>query len=390
VAVRDRLLALYGGYGDLDASAHLSDRPYRIGSITKTYTAVMIFQLIEEGKLKLNETLDKFFPQIPNAAKITLEQILSHHSGIHNMEPDPSWGRQARTRDEVLARIAEGNPDFEPGTAYKYSNSGYVLLGYIVEKVDGKPYQEILKNRIAAKIGLKDTYLGVGQTDASRNEALSYHYLGSWKEASELDLSIPAGAGAILSTAADMAKFAQALFEGKLVSKDSLKQMMTLRDGEGMGLVPFTFAGRTLYGNTGGSGSSGAWLAYDPEEKLALAYMTNAKIYPVSNIVNGIFDIYWDRPFQIPALDAFQVSPEVLDRYVGVYVISGTPAKMTITRDGGTLFIRAGEQQSVVPLEATAENKFKIDPGVAFEFDAAKGLLTIKRPNGERVFTKQQ
>jgi CubicO group peptidase (beta-lactamase class C family) len=157
-----------------------------------------------------------------------------------------------------------------------------------------------------------------------------------------------------------------------------------------MGLVPFTFAGRTLYGNTGGSGSSGAWLAYDPEEKLALAYMTNAKIYPVSNIVNGIFDIYWDRPFQIPALDAFQVSPEVLDRYVGVYVISGTPAKMTITRDGGTLFIRAGEQQSVVPLEATAENKFKIDPGVAFEFDAAKGLLTIKRPNGERVFTKQQ
>src|SRR5262249_2409696 len=159
--------------------------------------------------------------------------------------------------------------------------------------------------------------------------------------------------GTIVSTPADMAKFIQALFDLKLVSQDSLRQMMTMRDGEGMGMTSFTFAGRTLYGETGGSGSSGAWLAYFPEERLALAYTTNAKIYAVSNIVSGVFDIYWNRPFQIPALDGYDVSPEIVDRYVGVYSIAGTPARMTVTRDGGTLFIRAGNEQSRVALEAT-------------------------------------
>ena len=156
------------------------------------------------------------------------------------------------------------------------------------------------------------------------------------------------------------------------------------------GITTFTFAGRTLYGETGGSGSSGAWLNYLPEEKLALAYTTNMKIYPVKEIVSGVFDIYWNRPFQLPNLDGVAVSPEVLERYVGVYSIPGTPAKMTITRDGATLYIRAGNEQSSVPLEATAEDKFTIGPGVAFEFDAEKGLLTIKRANGDRVFTKEK
>jgi len=363
---------------------------YRIGSITKTFTAVMIFQHIEEGKLKLSDTLDRFFPQIPNAAGITIGQILAHRSGIHNLEADGAWGKQPRTKDEVVARIAQGQPDFEPDSRHLYSNAGYVLLGYIVEKVGGKPYPEALKERITSKIGLKDTYLGVGNTDPGKNEALSYRYIGGWKEAVELDFSIPGGAGSILSTPADMTKFIQALFDLKLVSQNSLKQMTTIRDGEGMGMEPFTFAGKTLYGHTGGSASSGAWLAYFPEEKLALAYTTNAKIYEVRNIVSGVFDIYWNRPFQIPALDAVAVSPDVLDRYVGVYTIPGTPAKMTVTRNGATLYIQAGAEASGVPLEATAEDKFKIDPGVVFEFDAANGQMTIKRANGERVFTKQK
>jgi len=367
-----------------------AETKYRISSITKMFTAVMTFQLVEEGKLRLTDTLDKFFPQIPNAARITIGQILAHRSGIHNIEADGSWGKQSRTKAEVIARIAQGQPDFEPDSKHLYSNTGYNLLGYIVEKAGGKPYQQALKERITSKIGLKDTYLGAGNTDPSKNEAVSYRYIGGWKEAAEPDFSIVGGAGAILSTPADMTKFIQALFDLKLVSQDSLKQMTTMRDGEGMGMEPFSFAGKTLYGHTGGSASSGAWLAYCPEEKLALAYTTNAKIYEVRKIVTGIFDIYWNRPFQIPALEAVDVSPEVLDRYVGVYTIPGTPAKMTVTRDGATLYIQAGAERSGVPLEATAEDKFKIDPGVVFEFDAAKGQLTIKRPNGERVFTKEK
>jgi len=186
-----------------------------------------------------------------------------------------------------------------------------------------------------------------------------------------------------------MTKFIQAVFDLKLVSRDSLKQMTTIRDGEGMGMEPFSFAGKTLYGHTGGSGSSGAWLAYCPEEKLALAYATNMKIYPVVDIVSGILDIYWKRPFEIPTFEAVEVSPEVLDRYVGVYSFPGSPAKLTITRRGTTLHFQP-PGQSAVPLEATAQDKFKIDPGVLCEFGPAKGQMTITRPNGQRVFTKEK
>ena len=144
-----------------------------------------------------------------------------------------------------------------------------------------------------------------------------------------------------------------------------------------------------MYGHTGGSFNSGAWLAYCPEEKLALAYTTNMKIYPVVNIVTGIFDIYWNRAFEIPSFAAVDVSAEVLDRYVGTYSTPDAPVKWTITRKGNTLYFQP-PGQSAVSLEATAENKFRIDPGVFFEFDAAKGTMTVRRPNGERTFTKDK
>jgi D-alanyl-D-alanine carboxypeptidase len=366
-----------------------AETKYRIGSITKTFTAVMIFQLIEQEKLKLTDTLDKFFPQIPNAATITIEQILRHRSGIHTPEADGVWGKQPRTPDEVITRIAQGQPDFQPGANYRYSNAGYILLGFIVEKAGGKPYPDALKDRITSKIGLKNTYYGKGNTDPARNEATSYRYLGTWQEAAELDFSITAGAGSILSSTEDMAKFIHALFELKLVSKDSFKQMTTMLNTEGMGIESFSFADKTFYGHAGGSNSSGAWLAYLPEEKLALAYTTNAKIYPVRNIVAGALDIYWNRPFQVPTFNAFEVSAETLDRYVGVYAIPGAPAKLTFTREGATLFFQPGGQ-TAVPLEATAADKFKLEPFAQFEFDAAKGEMTITRAGQKRVFTKEK
>jgi CubicO group peptidase (beta-lactamase class C family) len=366
-----------------------AETKYRIASITKMYTAVMILQLVEEKKLRLTDTLDRFFPQIPNAAKITIGQMLWHRSGIHDMEADGSFAKQHRTKDEVVARIAQGQPDFEPDAQHRYSNAGYILLGYVVEKAGGKPYQEALKERIVSKIGLKNTCLGAGNTDPNKNEAFSYRYLGGWKEATELDFSVVGGAGSILSTPTDMTKFLQALFDLKLVSEANLKQMTTMKDDEGMGMEPFSFAGKTLYGHTGGTGSSGAWLAYFPEEKLTLAYTTNAKIYPVKDIVSGVFDIYWNRPFQIPTFEALEVSTEVLERYVGDYSVPGTPVKVKIIRNGSTLYFQPAGQ-SAVPIEATAEDKFKIDPFVVFEFDAAKGEMAVTRAGQKRIFTKEK
>lgn len=363
------------------------DTKYRIASITKTYTAVMVFQLVEEGKLKLSDHLARFFPRIPNAEKITIAHILAHRSGIPEMDVEPGWGAQPRTHEEVLAVVEKGQSLFEPDTRHLYSNTGYVILGYILEKVGGQPYQEALKQRICSKIGLENTYLGVGNTNPENNESLSYRYMGAWKEAPEMNLSVPAGAGAILSTPNDMVKFIHALFELKLVSKNSLEQMITMRDGEGMGMEPFSFAGRALYGHTGGSLVSGSWLAYEPTEKLAMAYTTNAKIYKVADIVTGVFDIYWNRPYQVPTFEAAEVSPEILDHYVGVYVSAVTATKMTVVRSGSTIAIVNGGNS--IPLEATATDTFIIAPGVTVTFNAAKKQMIIKRPQGEGVFAKE-
>ena len=383
------------GYSQINPKKPLTAaNRFRIGSITKMFTATMTLQLVEEGKLKLTDTLDKFYPQIPNAKKITIVQILAHRSGIPNVRRDRSSGKTASdpmTKDEMLALIAKGTPDFEPDTKHSYSNSGYFLLGLILEKLTGKPYGEALEERITSKIGLADTYTATGNIDVNKNESLTYINTGSdWKQGPETHPSILFGGGAIVSTPNDLAKFVQALFDLKLVSQDNLKQMKTIRDGDGFGMEPFQFAGKTFYGHTGGGDNYGAWLAYEPEEKLAVAYTTNAKVYPVTNIVSGVIDIYYNKPFQIPAFETFAVSPEVLDKYVGVYSSPEVPVKFTITRQGATLYVQPGAQ-SAAPLEATAQDKFQILGGrVVFEFDAAKKQMIHKRGGPERVFTKEK
>jgi len=363
---------------------------FRIASITKMFTATMILQLVEEGKLKLTDTLDKFFPQVPNAQKITLLHILSHRSGIPNVRRDQATWKPGEpvTKDEMLALIVKGAPEFEPDTKNSYSNSGYFLLGLILEKLTGKPYEQALEERINSKIGLKDTYQATGRIDVNKGEALTYINTGSdWKQGFETHPSL---GFQLISTPGDMAKFIQSLFDLKLISQDSLNQMKTMRDDEGLGMVTFTFAGKTFYGDTGGGDNYGSWLAYQPEEKLVVAYTTNAKVYPVENIVRGVVDIYYNKPFTIPALESLAISPEVLDKYVGVYSSPAAPVKFTITRQGATLFVQPGSE-SAAPLEATAENKFQIEGAVVFEFDAAKNQMIIKRRNGqERVLTKEK
>jgi CubicO group peptidase (beta-lactamase class C family) len=362
---------------------------YRVGSITKMFTAAMTFQLVEEGKLKLTDTLDKFFPQVPNANKITIAHILAHRSGIHSFTSDPdfpTWLMNPKTKDEMLAVIAKGTPDFEPDAKYGYSNAGYIVLGYVVEKVTGKPYQVALRERITSKLGLKDTYLGTGKTDVGNNESFSYSYAGDWKQQTETHLSIPGGAGALLSTPTDLTKFIQALFDLKLVSQQSLTQMMQNK----MGMTTFPLDGKTFYGHGGGIDGFRSLLVYLPEEKLAVAYTTNGIVYPPNNIVLGVFDIYRNKPFTIPTFESLAVSPEVLDKYVGVYSSPDFPLKITVTRDAATLHAQA-TGQSAFPLDATAQDKFKFDPaGIVMEFDAAKNQMILKQRGQETVFTKEK
>jgi D-alanyl-D-alanine carboxypeptidase len=358
---------------------------YRIGSITKMFTGTMIFQLIEEKKLKLDDKLATFFPQIPNADKITIEHLLAHRSGVADLA-DGSGKSNPRTPSDILATITKGGSKFEPGTKYEYSNSGFVILGLIIEKLVNKPYGEALKQRITSKIGLNDTYSGTGLTDVSKNESFSYRYAGGWQQETETFISKAGGAGSLLSTPADMIKFIRALFDHKLVSKKSLDQMMQ----KNLGMEPFIHNGQTFYGHAGGIDNFGSWLVYLPEEKLALAYTTNAKVYPVVKIINDVFAIYANKPFTIPDFESIAVSTEILDKYIGVYVLEGAP-KFTITREGSNLLVQMGDRPPY-QLEPTAENKFKIpNSPIQIEFDAANKKMALKRGEGDgaKVFTRE-
>jgi D-alanyl-D-alanine carboxypeptidase len=225
------------------------------------------------------------------------------------------------------------------------------------------------------------------RVDVTKHESLTYWRFGNdWKPGRETHPVI----FEIVSTPSEMAKFVEALFDLKLISQESLDQMTTIRDGEGLGIVPFTYADRTFYGNTGGGDNYGSWLMYLPEEKLAVSYATNAKVHPVKDIIGGVVDVYFNRPFEIPAFESLSVGPDILDKYVGVYSSPGAPKKWTITRDGGTLLVRPGSEDAIA-VEATAENKFQLFNGfVTFEFDAAKNQMTLKRGPLPIIFTKEQ
>lgn len=385
------------GYGQISETTKkplTAESRYRIASITKMYTAVMIFQLVEEGKLKLTDTLGKFFPQISNGGKITIAHVLAHRSGIHdvllelNMRPQPD--KAPITQEELVAIICKGKSDFEPGTKHNYSNSGYALLGVIVERLSGQSYAEALKKRITSKIGLQDTYVMTRNIDVNKNESLTYRYTGGWQLQPQIPPSILFGAGSIISTPADMAKFIHALFEGKFISQEHLAVMKTIKDGDGSGMEPFLFAGKTFYGHTGGGSTHGAWLAYMPEEKLAVAYTTNAKVHPVADIMKSIMEIYYNKPFEIPTFEPIAISGEVLDKYTGVYSTTEAPVKFTFTRKGTTLYIQA-PRESPAPLEAMALNKFKIEGvnGLSFEFNVEKKQMIMNRVGVERIFTKE-
>ena len=287
----------------------------------------------------------------------------------------------------MVASIVKTKADFEPDAKYSYSSSGYFLLGLLIEKLTGKTYEEVLKERITSSIGLEDTYNGTENINVNKNESSSYKYVRNWEQQPEIHSSIVFGSGALISTPLDMAKFIHALFEGKIVSNESLNRMTK----EKLGLDTFTYNNKTFYGHTGGIDNFGSWLVYQPEEKLAVSYAANAKVYPVTNIIDGVFDIYYNKPFTIPTFEQTVLSHEVLDKYVGVYSNPELPFKISVTRDGTSLLAQPTTGQNTFQLEATEENKFKIESaGIIIEFNIAKNEMLFKQRGKEKILTKEK
>lgn len=364
---------------------------YRIGSISKMFTATLIFQLIEEGKLDLSAKLDAFFPTVPNANKITVANLLNHRSGIHNFTSDSaylSWNTEPKTQSEMIAIIASHKPDFSPGIKTEYSNSNYVLLGYIVEKLRQAPYNEVLQKYICSKAGLENTYLG-GKTNVSKNESYSYEFTSHWQKQPETDLSIPHGAGAVVSTSSDLCKFIIALFSNQLVSDASLKSMMDITDGLGMGMMKLPYYEKEAYGHGGAIDAFNSVLGYFPKEKIAIAYCANGTVYSGNDIVIGALSCYFNKPFALPDFSSYQVTPAELDQYPGVYSSTQIPLKITITKKDGLLIAQATGQPSF-PLECTEKNVFRFyAAGIAIVFSPDENRFILEQGGVKYNYTKE-
>jgi len=265
---------------------------YRIGSITKMFTAVLTYQLIDAHRLALTDSLSRFFPDLPNAGHITVAELLGHRSGLANFTNNTgfdTWKDQPHTQAELLAMIKKQKPDFEPDAKADYNNSNYLLLGYIVEKIYGKPYKTIVTEKIIHPLKLKQTYYGE-KAGFARGEAISYKYFDSaWKPDRAVFLDNFAGAGALISTPQDLCTFINALFKGKLISSGSLNLMKTMRDGYGNGMFPYGSAAHPGFGHNGKTEGFGSSVQYYPASDLAIAYCTNGEVFPKARILDHIF-----------------------------------------------------------------------------------------------------
>jgi len=380
------------GFDDIAASKKSGiNTKYRIGSISKTFTASLIFKAVEENKINLNQTIDKYFPTIKNAKTIKVSNLLNHRSGIHDFTNDPDylkWNTQPQSRAKMTEKIAAGEIVFEPDTKSQYSNSNYVLLSFILEDVYKKSYAEILNQKIIKPLKLKNTYLG-GKISIENNESYSYTLAGKWEKESETDMSIPLGAGAIVSNPTDLNFFIESLFAGKVVSMEHLNEMKTIKGKFGMGILEFPYFERKSYGHNGAIDGFRAILGYFPEEKLALSITSNGMGYDNNNILLCALSSYFHKPFSMPTFSNVAVTPETLDLYSGTYGSLQIPLKISISKKDNTLIAQATGQPSF-PLEATAANIFKFDAaGVVLEFNAEKREMILKQGGKEFLFSKE-
>ncbi len=360
---------------------------YKIGSISKSFTAVLVLKAVEEKKLDLNQTIDKWFPTITNAKQITLRHLLCHRSGIHNFTNDKdylTWRTQAKTEKEMVEIIAKSGSDFKPDSKAEYSNSNFVLLTYILEKTFAKSYSSLLQEFIVKPIGLTNTYF-FGKINPNNNECKSYRFAGGWKIEPETDFTIPQGAGAIISTPSDLTKFADALFGGKLLKTESLEIMKTVKDGYGMGLTQLPFDKSIGYGHIGGIDGFNSFYFHFADSKISYALISNGTSVNAIDISMEVLSAIYDKPYDIPVF----MTSEDLDKYLGIYASKQNPLKITITKDGNTLILQ-GTGQPAFMLEETGKDKFKLEQvGAKFEFNPAEKTMILFQSGGQIKFTKE-
>ena len=354
---------------------------YKIGSISKTFTAVMVMQLIEEKKLTLQTKLNRFYPKMPNAVKISIYDLLHHRTGIVDfVNQDSTFHKvidKKHSKEDILKVITSYKSIFKPGSKYEYSNTNYFILGCIIEELTKKSYEENLQNRIVKKAELgtyesktemtdkgavtkkvfvPTTYYNEEAINSANKESYSYYFDGTnWVKSYENHNSIAFSSGGITSTTADLNKFIHALFNGKLIKQTSLDQMKEIKEGYGKALIQFPFGERRFYGHGGRIENFSSLLGYYPTEKLSFSIISNGDNFVQNDIIIGILSIYYKMPFPFPQF--MKMDKAELANFTGTYASKDIPLKITVSEKNGELSAQA-TGQGAFPLTFKEENTF--------------------------------
>ncbi|HBB95025.1 MAG TPA: serine hydrolase [Blastocatellia bacterium] len=312
VAEQGRMIYERGfGTSDVKHNAAFSpNTPVYLASLTKQFTALAIIMLAERNQLSYRDPLSKYFPEFPSyAERITIRNLLNHTSGIPDYV-ELGLERPGLTNKDVLSTlIRQPAPGFAPGDKFEYSNSNYVLLALIIEKVSGQPYSLFLRQKIFVPLGMKHTFV-YDQSRQKMSRAIGYNRFG---DVSDYDL-LTYGEGGIYSTVADLFKWDLALYTEKLVRHATLDEAFTrgnLNDGSstsyGFGWAIAEYNGETIYAHAGRYGGFNTYIKRFPKERATIIFLTNHDFRNMGAIGNALINILHDESYTLPKLSVAEL-----------------------------------------------------------------------------------
>ncbi|HEV2328625.1 MAG TPA: serine hydrolase [Verrucomicrobiae bacterium] len=393
------------GYGLADRAHHVAVIPqttFRIGSITKQFTASAILKLQEEGKLSVDDKLSKYIPDFPRGDEVTLRHLLTHTSGIHSYTDEPDFMSRvtnATTTESVIEEMKKYPYDFDPGAKWSYDNSGYMLLGYIVEKVSGQSYGDFLRENFFEPLGMIET--GVYHArPGPPHEALGYS-LGTkgFKRALNWDMSWAGGAGALYSTVEDLYRWDEGVFNGRVLDDASLKEAFTPvktkqnqgyykpDNGYGFGWMIDRYRELREISHGGGLQGFSSFLLRVPDAQFTVAILANAlpgrpKAEP-DRLAQRLVEIFLaDKLAPLPVANT-NVSPESYDALTGRYDLLG--GILTVSRRGPHLLVQLTGQLEgeIFPRSDTEFFAKVVDAQFTFVKDSSgKAIKLVLHQNG--------
>lgn len=384
------------GHADVDADVALTpDAMFRIGSVTKQFAAAGLLKLVEAGKVSLADPLSRYVKDYPNGEHITVRQLLDHTSGVKSYTSIPGVMDGPIQKDvstsQLIDTFKNEKPDFAPGEAWAYNNSGYVLVGAVIEAASGQPWHAYLEQALFEPLGMAHTGYGADPAIVAR-QVHGYSVDGTQVvPAKILSMTQPHAAGALVSSVDDLLKWNRALHEGKVLKSGTYQQMITPAgkavDGKyGFGLTRDTVRGTDAISHGGGIFGFSSFLLYLPETDTSVAVLHNAigneKVGP-EQLARRLAAMTIGNPY--PAAKAIAIDPASLRDYEGVYRIDDKTTRVLRVVDGKLTGQRTGGARA--ELTPIAKDTFLYDDGFnRFEIQRdGQGAVTGMRfyPDGE-------